>query len=225
LGGSGKWSSHFTHDGYFHDDGHYYKPRDYCIKSVSENDIELRICVIVCIDGKGSSALAGKNTPKKFCIPKCCGVDEILVYWNFTCRKISEVNNEPRWVPKVYQNPRDNDPITDRNVLDDIHIYRQRLECNFSKWPLSDVVRPKVKNESLNDLRISWKLVRNERPVFRGDKPWAHIPEGDYCVDGFANWGFGGDGNYTGKDDHSVLLSCATEIKSTFVSDTNFGNK
>ncbi|CAL8093742.1 unnamed protein product [Orchesella dallaii] len=203
LHGSGKWSTHFTHDGYFHDEGHYYKPKDYCIQSVSEENIELRICSVVC-SSKSSS---------KICIPKCCGVDEILVYWNFTCRKISEVINEPKWVPKVYQNPKDKEPINDPKVLDNIHIYRQKLNCDFSRWPLSDVVRPKIKNASLSDFQISWKLLNNKRPVFRGEKrhhPWPHIPEGDYCVDGFANWGFGGDGNYTGRDDHSVLLLCTS---------------
>lgn len=62
-------------------------------------------------------------------------------------------------------------------------------------------------------LYVRWKILRNGRPIFlSNERKWINIPEGDYCVDGYANWGFGGDGNYSGKvDKHSVMLICPSK--------------
>lgn len=97
-------------------------------------EIQLRICNVSCQDSS------------RTCIPKCCGVDEILIYWNFTCRKVTQY--EKKWRARLHDPEYPHMEILDESELEKIHFYRQKLACqDFEQWPLTETVRAKKKSE------------------------------------------------------------------------------
>lgn len=96
---------------------------------ISESGLQLQVCDIGC-------------TGKAICIPKCCGVDEVLDYWKFTCRKINP--HETKWKPKVHDPDYPHKHLDDKETTNNIHIIRHNLDCRFfDQWPLSEEVRAK----------------------------------------------------------------------------------
>lgn len=101
--------------------------------SVSETEIELRLCNITC--------------DEKTCIPKCCGPDEILTYWTFVCRKINE--REKKWRPKIYHSDYPHHEVSNANDDKKVQFHRKRLHCDeFHRWPLSNTIGAKKRNVS-----------------------------------------------------------------------------
>lgn len=113
------------------------------IYRISDYEVQLNLCKITC--HQNASVL---------CVPKCCGVDEYLVYWNFTCRKIRQ--GETKWIPRVFKNP--HKEVTDAKALEKIHIYRKPICSEFEKWPLTKVLRANKAKAQKEGLRNDAKF-------------------------------------------------------------------
>lgn len=93
IGGSNPSPSvHFTSTGHFYSSrGEYYhSPRtDFCVSAISDGRIDLLICPKECGGGVGGV----------LCLPKCCAMDEALLFFARECYKI----NGDYWNPEVYE--------------------------------------------------------------------------------------------------------------------------
>jgi hypothetical protein len=46
------------------------------------------------------------------------------------------------------------------------------------------------------------------------EKKWQSFPypKGEYCIDGYANWGYGGNGSYLGDEAHQLVIFCPNDV-------------
>ncbi|OXA50357.1 G-protein coupled receptor Mth2 [Folsomia candida] len=175
----GKIGPFFTPEGYLEYNHAYYNPQDFCVSRISNEEIEVQICPLNC------------SRPGHLCLPKCCGVGEVLVYWNFTC-----MPTPTPWTPFLYDDVHTRLSPKELKALE-VHYVRPTLNCKWEEWAFSEVKRPRKNTTKPPD------------PAFFINRRWSKMSPELYCIDGFVNWSEGGGNvSYVKDEDHQVVLKC-----------------
>ncbi|CAL8098035.1 unnamed protein product [Orchesella dallaii] len=205
LAYSSRISEKFEINGDYYDGYHYFQRSEYCVKSVSETSLLLKLCQLIC----NSHDSASKN---RFCIPKCCPPNEILGYWSDTCRPLQQ--HEPAWKPVVCENEK----CMSIEPLERAHFHRHRVSCgrNTFRQAISEV-ELSVQGHYVVDPKANIRMDVTSGSIvlqrLSGSRVWLPY-DINFCVDGFINMPWD---NYTGASHMQVFVVCFKDEYAAFV--------
>ncbi|XP_021958300.2 G-protein coupled receptor Mth2 isoform X2 [Folsomia candida] len=188
----GKIGPFFTPEGYLEYNHAYYNPQDFCVSRISNEEIEVQICPLNC------------SRPGHLCLPKCCGVGEVLVYWNFTC-----MPTPTPWTPFLYDDVHTRLSPKELKALE-VHYVRPTLNCKWEEWAFSEVKRPRKNTTKPPDPAFFLRVLKDGSIMHINiNRRWSKMSPELYCIDGFVNWSEGGGNvSYVKDEDHQVVLKC-----------------
>lgn len=188
-------------------------------------ELELRVCKVRCV-----RTPAFGLQKDSYCLPKCCGLDEVLLFWKEQCVKINEARGDTRWTPKLFAGA----DLSSQNLDEKLPQFylRQFVEsCNHLKTPsgipfagkwssqrVEHPTNPSIRPERNNHIRLGYSSEDGKAyplTLHVDSRSWKIEKDIQFCADGFFVNAPGKEERYTGNPDNFVIYYCDEDVEQT----------
>lgn len=165
-----------------------------------------------------------------WCMPKCCALDEVFLFWEEQCVRLNGANGVTPWVPPVYDGIKRPTKKLSRSIVSrKIMFQLQRLpkNCAFhsfkndeAKYVLTYDTPVDVPSHFENlsewqrktDLKLSIPASSGNGRIYPlgfnlRQREWVK-PNNEYCIDGFYNAMPGKPSLYSGSENQYIVVYC-----------------